>query len=487
MASLTAPVCIRCFGGYELALFVFDEEGTFMFFDETIAAIATASVNGGVSILRISGDEAIEKADQILRFRSKTLSECKSHTVHYGHVVDFEENIMDEVIVLLMKAPNSYTREDVVEIQCHGGSFVCHEILDRILETGVRLAEPGEFTKRAFLNGRIDLSQAEAVMDLIESKNRYAMESSIHQLGGIVKNKIYDIRKMLLDDVAFIEAALDDPEHISIDERSEKIKHNIEYCLCEVEKICKNARNGRMMREGIRTVIVGRPNVGKSSFLNAILGMERAIVTDVPGTTRDTLEEDVRLGDIMLHLVDTAGIHDTEDKVEKIGIQKAKENMESSDLCILIVDGSVELTEDDFTLLKQISDCNAVILINKNDIGSKISINDISNYTNKPVISFSAKTGSGLEELEKFVKEQFCLSHLSFQEEIYLSNERQKQAMLECFDSLKHVKESMDFQLGEDFYTIDMMNAYESLGKIVGESVDDDLINTIFRKFCMGK
>ncbi len=458
-----------------------------MFFDDTIAAIATASVNGGVSILRVSGEKAIEKAEQILSFKNKKLSECKSHSVNYGHVMDGKDNVVDEVLVLIMKAPNSYTREDVVEIQCHGGAFVCREILDLILETGVRLAEPGEFTKRAFLNGRIDLSQAEAVMDLIESKSRYAMESSMSQLNGIIKNRIIHIRNILLDDVAFIEAALDDPEHISMDEHLDEFEKNMEFCLVELKKMCDNAKNGRLIREGIRTAIVGRPNVGKSSFLNAILGTDRAIVTDVPGTTRDTLEEDVRLGDIMLHLIDTAGIHDTEDKVEKIGIEKAKQSMESADFCILILDGSEELTSDDISLLNSISDYNAVILLNKNDIGNKIVVDDILSYTNQRIISFSAKTGNGLEELENYVKEQFYLNQISFQEEIYLSNERQKQAVRECYESLLHVKESMELQLGEDFYTIDLMNAYESLGKIIGESVDDDLVDTIFRKFCMGK
>lgn len=458
-----------------------------MFFDDTIAAIATASVNGGVSIIRVSGEEAISATEKILSFREKKLSQCKSHTVHYGHVVDFDNRIVDEVIVLLMKGPNSYTREDVVEIQCHGGAFICREILNLLLEGGVRLAEPGEFTKRAFLNGRIDLSQAEAVMDLIESKSRYALESSLSQLNGIIKEKIVSIRNMILNDVAFIEAALDDPEHISMDEHSEEFVNNVDYCLTELKKMCDNARNGRMIREGIQTAIVGRPNVGKSSFLNAILGTDRAIVTDVPGTTRDTLEEDVRLGDIMLHLIDTAGIHDTEDKVEKIGIEKAKKSMETADFCILILDGSDELTSDDIVLLVEISNFNAVILLNKNDIGNKISKNDIEKYTKQQVISFSAKTGNGLDELENYVKEQFYLNHISFQEEIYLSNERQKQAVLECYESLKHVKESMELQLGEDFYTIDLMNAYESLGRIIGESVDDDLVDTIFRKFCMGK
>ena len=458
-----------------------------MFYDDTIAAIATASLSGGVSILRISGEGAVTAADRILQLKNKTLAECQSHTVHYGFVVDEKLQRLDEVIVLLMRAPNSYTKEDVVEIQCHGGVLICQEILDLILKQGVRMAEPGEFTKRAFLNGRIDLSQAEAVMDLIESKSRYAMESSMSQLKGSVKERIIKLRDKILNDVAFIEAALDDPEHISMDEFEDEFSHNLNNCISELKQIKDNYKNGRMIKEGIQTVIIGRPNVGKSSFLNRILGVDRAIVTDVPGTTRDTLEEDVRLGDLLLHVIDTAGIHATEDVVEKIGIEKALESMETADFCILLINGNEDLTGEDIDLIKEISDLPGVILLNKNDLSVKIDSENLSEYTDKKVISFSAKTGDGLLELENYVKEQFCLEQLSFNDEVYISNERQKQAVEESYLSLINVKESMELNLGEDFYTIDLMNAYEQLGRIIGESVDDDLVDTIFKKFCMGK
>lgn len=458
-----------------------------MFYDDTIAAIATASLTGGVSILRISGEEAIAASDRILQLKNKTLAECQSHTVHYGFVVNEKLQRLDEVIVLLMRAPNSYTREDVVEIQCHGGALICQEILDLILRQGVRMAEPGEFTKRAFLNGRIDLSQAEAVMDLIESKSRYSMESSMSQLKGSVKERIVRLRNQILDDVAFIEAALDDPEHISMDEFEDQFVKNLNDCICELKQIKDNYNNGRMIKEGIQTVIIGRPNVGKSSFLNKILGVDRAIVTDVPGTTRDTLEEDVRLGDLLLHVIDTAGIHETEDVVEKIGIEKALESMDAADFCILLINGSEDLMEDDIELIRKISDLPGVILLNKNDLTVKIDPRSISEYTDKKVISFSAKTGDGLIELENYVKEQFYLEQVSFNDQIYISNERQKQAVEESYVSLMNVKESMELDLGEDFYTIDLMNAYEQLGQIIGESVDDDLVDTIFKKFCMGK
>ncbi len=458
-----------------------------MFYDDTIAAIATASLSGGVSILRISGEDAVNAADRILQLKNKTLAECQSHTIHYGFVVDETSQRLDEVIVLLMRAPNSYTRQDVVEIQCHGGALICQEILDLILKQGVRIAEPGEFTKRAFLNGRIDLSQAEAVMDLIESKSRYAMESSMSQLKGSVKERIVSLRNQILDDVAFIEAALDDPEHISMNEFEDEFSENLNHCICELKQIKDNYKNGRMIKEGIQTVIIGRPNVGKSSFLNRILGVDRAIVTDVAGTTRDTLEEDVRLGDLLLHLIDTAGIHETEDVVEKIGIEKALESIGTADFCILLINGNEDLTEEDVDLMRKISDVPGVILLNKNDLSVKVDPESLSEYTKKKVISFSTKTGSGLTLLEKYVKEQFYMEQLSFNDEIYISNERQKQAVEESYISLMNVKESMELNLGEDFYTIDLMNAYEQLGRIIGESVDDDLVDTIFRKFCMGK
>lgn len=458
-----------------------------MFEQDTIAAIATTSAGGSVSIIRISGEEAVSHADQIILLKNKSLSDCKSHTLHYGYVVDEHKNKVDEVIVLLMRAPNSYTREDVVEIQCHGGAFICHEILNLILKTGVRLSEPGEFTKRAFLNGRIDLSQAEAVMDLIEAKSRYARESSLSQLNGIIKDKIVHIRNLILNDVAFIEAALDDPEHISMDSFSDQFENDLNFCLSELKRMIDNYDNGKWIREGIRTVIVGKPNVGKSSLLNSILGTDRAIVTDVPGTTRDTLEEDVRLGDLLLHIVDTAGIHDSDDPVEKIGIQRARENLAQADLCLLLLDGSKKIDEVDIELLHAVSELQTIILLNKNDLASRTFVDDLKEYTGQKIISFSTKTGSGKEELEKYIKEQFYLDQISFEEEIYITNVRQKQAIMESYQSLNQVRESMEMNMGEDFYTIDLMSAYESLGKMIGQSVDDDLIDTIFKKFCMGK
>ncbi len=459
-----------------------------MFYEDTIAAIATASVNGGVSIIRISGSNAVKVADRCLKLKNKTLSDSKSHTIHYGYVIDEKKQKIDEVLVLLMFAPNSYTREDVVEIQCHGGAFVCQTILDLILKKGgVRIAEPGEFTKRAFLNGRIDLSQAEAVMDLIESKSKYALESSVSQLSGMMKQKIQKIRNVLMDDVAYIEAALDDPEHITLDLFEKDFLNHITDSIHELQKMKDNYHNGRLIYEGIQTAIIGKPNVGKSSFLNAMLGMERAIVTNVPGTTRDTLEENVRIGDVFLHLIDTAGIHETEDEVEKIGIEKARKQLDQCDFCILILDSSREIEEEDEVLIKEIEPKKAVILYNKSDLDDAFSIEEIEKKTSKNIIAFSAKTGDGLDELQQYITDQFFKNEISFNQEVYLSNERQKQAVSEAYESLLRVKESYDLGVGEDFYTIDMMNAYEQLGSIIGETVDDDLVDTIFKKFCMGK
>lgn len=455
---------------------------------DTIAAISTGMTNAGIGKVRLSGDDAVTIVDRIYRSPGgrKRLSDVSTHTIHYGYIYD-GDCLIDEVMVLIMRGPNSYTREDVVEIDCHGGVVVMKKLLETVLKYGARLAEPGEFTKRAFLNGRIDLSQAEAVMDLIESKSKYALESSVSQLSGIVKQKIQKIRDIIMDDVAYIEAALDDPEHISLDLFEKDFLNHIVSSITELEKMKNNYNNGRLIYEGIQTAIIGKPNVGKSSFLNAMLGTERAIVTNVPGTTRDTLEENVRIGDVFLHLIDTAGIHETEDEVEKIGIEKAREQLKHCDFCILILDSSREIEEEDKVLLQEIESKKAVILYNKSDLKDAFSKNKIENLSTKKIIAFSTKTGEGLDELQQYITDQFFQNEISFNQEIYLSNERQKQAVSEAYESLLRVKESYDLGVGEDFYTIDMMNAYEQLGSIIGETVDDDLVDTIFKKFCMGK
>ena len=391
---------------------------------ETIAAISTAMSDSGIGIVRISGPDAFEIADRIYKGK-KTLSSQPSHTVHYGWIKD-GENTIDEVLVMLMRGPHSYTGEDTVEIDCHGGVFVVRKILETVLKNGARAAEPGEFTKRAFLNGRMDLSQAEAVIDVIHSKNEYALKNSVSQLKGSVQRKISAMREEILYHTAYIESALDDPEHISLDGYGDTLVEKVEELLKELKKLIDTADNGRMMQEGIRTVIVGKPNAGKSSLLNALVGEERAIVTEIEGTTRDILEEHIQLNGVSLNIMDTAGIR----KVTKEMIQE---------------------------------------------------------HLDKPMIEISAKEEEGIYELEQTVKEMFFRGEIAFNDEVYITNVRQKEALEQAFTSLKQVKRSIEDGMPEDFYTIDLMDAYEALGSITGETIGEDLVNEIFSKFCMGK
>ena len=374
---------------------------------DTIAAIATASGNSGIGIIRVSGDEAIEIVDKIFKSvnSDKKLVNVKSHTINYGHIVD-NDKVIDEVLVSVMNGPHSYTGEDVVEINCHGGMIVIRKILEIVLKNGARTAEPGEFTKRAFLNGRMDLSQAEAVMDVINAKNEFALSSSIEQLNGRVSEKIKSLREKIIYNIAFIESALDDPEHISIDGYSEKLSKILEEVNGELSRLINNFDNGRIVKEGVKTVILGKPNAGKSSLLNLLLGEERAIVTDIEGTTRDTLEESINLNGVFLNLIDTAGIRDSEDVVEQIGVNKAKELAEKSDLVIFVADASKELDENDKEIINLIKDKQAIVLLNKSDLGTIINEKNVSEFDNKPVITFSAKTGDGLDELENKIRSE---------------------------------------------------------------------------------
>lgn len=460
-----------------------------MFYQDTVAAIATSSKNGSISIIRISGEESFSAVSRIFfneKMESIDLEKKSTHTIQYGFICDGEKRI-DEVLILLMKGPRSYTAEDVVEIHCHGGHYICQLILNLLVRQGVRIAEPGEFTKRAFLNGRLDLSQAEAVMDVIQSKSQIALDNSLHQLRGSVKEKIQALRQIILEDVAYLEAALDDPEHISLDDFSENIEKHVEELLKETEHLIENSNNGRLIREGIRTVIAGKPNVGKSSLLNCMLRENRAIVTDEPGTTRDTLEEDVVIGNILLHLIDTAGIHKTDHKVEAIGIERTKESIDTADFVIGVLDASEFLSEEDREIFKLIKDCPGVILLNKTDLPQKICETDISAYSEKQVISFSAATGEGLEQLEEVLNQQMMEQKIETTRELYITNARQKEALLQTRESLHRVMESIQLGMPEDLYAIDLTNAYESLGKIIGETVEEDIIEKIFRDFCMGK
>lgn len=455
---------------------------------ETIAAIATGMSNSGIGIIRISGPEAIEVADKLFvsKKSSKKLKDMSSHTVHYGNIV-FEDEIIDEVLIILMKAPNTYTREDVVEIDCHGGVFVMKKILNAVFKSGARPAEPGEFTKRAFLNGRIDLSQAEAVIDIINSKNQYALKNSIKQLNGKLSEKIADIRAELLEKIAFIEAALDDPEHISLENFGDKLLITVENSVNNVENLLKTVDNGKIFTQGVKTVIIGKPNAGKSSILNVLSGRERAIVTDIAGTTRDILEEQINLEGITLNLVDTAGIRETDDIVEEMGVERAKTIAKEADLILYVVDSSTELDDNDDEILSLIKEYKTVVLLNKSDLTPVTTTEDINRITDARVIPVSAKDMTGLEDLSSYIVELFTNKEIDYNDEVYISNERDKVNLENALDSLRLVIQSINDGMPEDFYTIDLMNAYVELGKVIGESVEDDLVNEIFAKFCMGK
>lgn len=461
-----------------------------MLYENTIAATATSSGNGSISVIRVSGKETFAAVSNIFcdgKGNRIDLSKYETHTIHYGFICDELNRLIDEVLVLLMKAPRSYTREDVIEIHCHGGHYICEEILQLLLKCGVRIAEPGEFTKRAFLNGRLDLSQAESVMDVIQSKSKLALQNSLQQLRGKIREKVVALREMILEDVAYLEAALDDPEHISLDDFTERIEEHVDYLLTEVNHLIENSNNGRLIKDGIHTVIVGKPNVGKSSLLNCMLRENRAIVTNVPGTTRDTLEEDIRIGNHLLRLIDTAGIHQTENEVECIGIAKSKESMEQADFIICVLNQNESLSEEDREVLSLIEEKDGVILLNKNDLPAAIQKEEITRYSNKRVIPFSAKKGEGLDELEDYLNQLLSDRKMDSKEEIYITNVRQREALLRTKESLEKVEESIQIGMPEDMYSIDLTDAYESLGLIIGETVEEDIIEKIFKDFCMGK
>ncbi len=461
---------------------------------DTIAAVATALSNSGISIIRVSGEEAVNVVDSVFVSKSgkHILKNVKSHTIHYGFIYEKDEMI-DEVMVSVMKAPKSFTMEDVVEINCHGGILVTKRILELVILHGARLAMPGEFTKRAFLNGRIDLTKAEAIMDLIEAKSDYALKSSAKQLKGVVYDKVKQLREKIIYEIAFIESAIDDPEHISLDGFYERLGQVTEEVLKEVDHLLEQSENGVLLKNGINTVIVGKPNAGKSSLLNRLVGEEKAIVTDVAGTTRDVLKETITLHGISLNLIDTAGIHQTEDKVEKIGVDRAKDFAKDADLIVYVVDSSVPLDDSDDEILGLIRDKKTIVLLNKSDLSTvtdEVSINKKLAQGNENIcriIKTSTKENVGIDEFEKTIKEMFFQGNLSLEDEIYITNLRQKEYLYDTKNSLELVKQSLMDEMPEDFYSIDLMNAYTSLGLIIGEEVEDDLVQEIFSKFCMGK
>lgn len=467
---------------------------------DTIAAIATAVSDSGIGIIRISGSEALLVADKVYRSpkNQKKLSQAASHTIHYGYIYD-EDELIDEVMVAVMRSPHSYTTEDTVEINCHGGILVMNRIMETVLHHGARLAQPGEFTKRAFLNGRIDLSKAEAVMDLIHSKNEFAMKASVNQLKGSVSAKVRSLREDILYEIAFIESALDDPEHISLEGYPDKLMAKTQELSQELKKLIDSADNGKMLKDGIRTVILGKPNAGKSSLLNVLVGEDKAIVTSVAGTTRDVLEESIKLHGIGLNMIDTAGIRDTEDEVEKIGVEKARKYANQADLVIYVVDSSRELDENDEEIIELIRDKKVIVLLNKTDLEPVVTEEQIKDkfreiYEGEEkhddslhVIRTSTKDNTGIDEFEKTIQDMFFAGRIAVNDEIYITNQRHKEALVEAYDSLKMVQKSLEDEMPEDFYSIDLMSAYAALGRIIGEEVGEDLVNEIFSKFCMGK
>lgn len=460
---------------------------------DTIAAIATAMSNSGIGVIRISGEDAVKIADKIYRSKNgkKKLSNQKTHTIHYGYIFD-EDFLIDEVMVLIMRAPHSFTAEDTIEIDCHGGMLVMNKILETVLKNGARVAEPGEFTKRAFLNGRIDLTKAEAVMDLIESQNDYALKSSIDQLKGSVYEKITSFRNIIIHEIAFIESALDDPEHISLDGYPDELMKTIDLLLDEMNRMLISFQNGKVLKEGIKTVILGKPNAGKSSLLNKMLGEEKAIVTEIAGTTRDVLEQYINLDGIGIHIIDTAGIRETDDIVEKIGVDRAMKQAQEADLILYVVDSSKPLNEDDYSIMELMSSKKFIILLNKSDLNTVVSIEDLENLCKNDkdhyvIIQTSMKDETGIDQLEDAIKKYFISGKIDFNNEANITNIRHKEALSDAYESLKLVKKSIKDEMPEDFLSIDLMNAYSSLGKIIGQEVEDDLVNEIFSKFCMGK
>ena len=455
---------------------------------DTIAAISTGMTSSGIGIVRMSGNDAFDIIDKI--YKGKELpSKAQSHTIHYGYIVDEDETI-DEVLVMLMRAPRTFTGEDTVEINCHGGTYVVKRVLETVIKYGARPSEPGEFTKRSFLNGKMDLSQAEAVIDVINSQSEYALQSSISQLKGSVKKRIDDIRSKIVYHTAFIETALDDPEHIDIDGYGEKLKVVVLDIIKELKELIDSSDSGRIMKEGIETVIVGKPNAGKSSLLNVLAGKERAIVTDIEGTTRDVLEEQIRLKDLTLNMIDTAGIRKTDDIIEKIGVDKAKEYLGHSDLVIYVVDASRELDSNDKEIIDLIKGRNTIILLNKSDLNTVITKETLLNADideNVPMIDISAKEEHGIEEFEKELEKMFLNGDVSFNDEVFITNVRHKTALTDALSSMKKVLQSIEDDMPEDFFSIDLMDAYETLGSITGQTIGEDLVNEIFSKFCMGK
>lgn len=455
---------------------------------DTIAAIATALGEGSVGIIRVSGPDSIRIADQIFR-SGKKLEDAETHTLHYGYIVDPKtDQRVDEVLVALMRAPRSYTTEDVVEVHCHGGIVVVQRVLQLVLAAGARLAEPGEFTKRAFLNGRIDLSQAEAIIDLIRSKTDTSMKMALKQVEGRLSSKIRSLRHTMIELLAHIEVTIDYPEHDVEDVAVRRIIRQGNEMLDAINSLLETAHTGRILREGIRTVIIGRPNVGKSSLLNALSQTERAIVTDIPGTTRDILEEQISIRGIPLQIIDTAGIRETEDVVERIGVERSRGALEEADLVLFMLDASRELTSGDRELLNQAEGKPAVIILNKLDLPRLIETDDIKQIAPaSAIVEMSIKEGQGIEQLEKEVERLFLSGGIEGKEAAYVSNVRHISLLEKARQQLEDAVHSAEAGMTLDLVAVEIRDAWETLGEVIGEAVGEDLLDQIFSQFCLGK
>ncbi len=461
-----------------------------IYLDDDIAAISTPIGSGGIGIVRISGSGSVGIADKIfVSADGRKLGDKKSHTITYGHIVNPKTGeTLDEVLVMLMLSPRTYTKENIVEINCHGGLLVTKKVLELVLNNGARLAEPGEFTKRAFLNGRIDLSQAEAVMDIIDSKTELSRKTAMNQLEGSIKQKVHGLREEILDMIAAIEAAIDYPEHDVEEETYSQMHKRITLLKSEIKKLIESADMGRIIREGVEAVILGKPNVGKSSLLNLLLMEERAIVTDIPGTTRDTVEEYMNLGGIPVKIVDTAGIRETGDKVEKIGVEKSRKCAEAADIIFMMLDASCPLSDEDMEILDFIKGRKAVILANKTDIDINIDVDALCKYTDaENIIYISVKEGSGIEKLTERFKDMFLGGDVAAKESVLISNARHKNMLEKSMEALDRAIATIESGMPEDFISMDLQDALTALGEITGDSVDDEIIDRIFTRFCLGK
>ncbi len=453
--------------------------------NETISAVATAAGAAGIGVIRLSGATAIDVADKIFcAANHKKLRDVDAGKIVFGHVRNFNGEIVDEVIVLVMRAPKSYTKEDVVEIQCHGGSEVLREILNLTFQAGARPAERGEFTKRAFLNGRIDLSQAQAVLDVIQAKTSAALNIAQNRLSGKTSKKIRDIRQNILNVLAHIDALIDFPEDdiddVVLNEMDEKISAQID----ELEKFLKNRRQGKILREGLSTAIIGKPNVGKSSLLNFLTDSDRAIVTEIPGTTRDSIEEFINVGGVPLKIIDTAGIRNSGDVVEQIGIDRARDVAANAELVLALFDGSRPLTDEDAEIFKLLKPAASIILLTKSDLNQVVTAAQIEHFSAEKVIPISAKKGTGIDELLAEITNKVGVIDA---ESNFVRDEREADILRRAVDNLKSARETIKSDVGIDFVSIDLRAALELFGEITGETVTDDVINEIFSKFCIGK